>query len=128
MYQKTIVVGHLGRDPEMRYLPSGTPVTNFSVATTRKWTDAEGQPQEKTTWFRVAVWGKQAEIANQYLTKGQLVLVEGDVEASAWTDREGQARASLELRAWNFRMLGRKGERVEAPEEAPPEAEEDIPF
>ena len=128
MYQKTIVVGYLGRDPEMRYLPSGTPVTSFSVATTRKWTDAEGQPQEKTTWFRVSVWGKQAETTNQYLTKGQLVLVEGDIDASAWTDREGQARASLELRAWRVRFLGRKGERVEAPEEAPPEAEEEIPF
>jgi single-strand DNA-binding protein len=128
MYQKTIVVGYLGRDPEMRYLPSGTPVTSFSVATTRKWTDAEGQPQEKTTWFRVSVWGKQAETTNQYLTKGQLVLVEGDIDASAWTDREGQARASLELRAWRVRFLGRKGERVEAPEESPPEAEEEIPF
>ena len=67
MYQNTIVVGHLGRDPEMRYLPSGTPVTSFSIATTRKWNNAEGQPQEKTTWFRVSVFGKQAESCNQYL-------------------------------------------------------------
>ena len=128
MYQNIVLVGHLGRDPEMRYTPSGTPVTNFSVATTRKWTDAEGQQQEKTTWFRVNAWGRLAETCNQYLTKGQLVLVEGEVDASAWTDRDGEARASLELRAWKVRFLGRKGERTEVSEEVPPEAEEEIPF
>jgi single-strand DNA-binding protein len=129
MYQKTTVVGHLGRDPEMRYLPSGTPVTSFSVATTRRWTNAEGQPQEKTTWFRVSVFGKQAEACNQYLTKGRLVLVEGEIDASAWSDKtSGEPRASLELRARTVRFLGGRGERVEAPEEAPPEAEEEIPF
>jgi single-strand DNA-binding protein len=128
MYQRTVVVGHLGRDPEMRYLPSGTPVTNFSIATSRRWTDAEGQQQEKTTWFRVAVFGKQAESCNQYLSKGRLVLVEGEVEANAWTDRNGECRASLELRAFRVRFLGGRGERVESPVEAPPEGEEEIPF
>jgi single-strand DNA-binding protein len=128
MYQRTIVVGHLGRDPEMRYLPSGTPVTNFSVATSRKWTDAEGQQQEKTTWFRVAVFGKQAESCNQYLAKGRLVLVEGTVDASAWTDRSGECRASLELRAFRVQFLGGRGERAESPDEVPPEDEEEIPF
>jgi single-strand DNA-binding protein len=129
MYQKTVVVGHLGRDPEMRYLPSGTPVTSFSVATTRKWNNAEGQPQEKTTWFRVSVFGKQAEACNQYLTKGRLVLVEGEIDASAWTSKTtGEARASLELRARTVRFLGGRGERVEEPSEAPPADEEEIPF
>ncbi len=129
MYQNTVVVGYLGRDPEMRYTPSGTPVTNFSVATTRKWTNAEGQPQEKTTWFRVSVFGKQAEACNQYLTKGRLVLVAGDVDASAWSDKtSGEPRASLQLRARTVRFLGGRGERVEAPEEAAPAAEEEIPF
>ena len=128
MYQSIVLVGYLGRDPEMRYTPSGTPVTSFNVATTRKWTDAEGQQQEKTTWFRVTAWRRLAETCNQYLTKGRLVLVEGEIDASAWTDRNGEARASLELRASRVRFLGGKGERAEVSEEAPPEAEEEIPF
>lgn len=129
MYQNTVVVGHLGRDPEMRYLPSGTPVTSFSIATTRKWSDAEGQPQEKTTWFRVSVFGKQAEVCNQYLAKGRLVLVAGEIDASAWSDKTtGEARASLELRARTVRFLGGRGERVEGPEAPAAEDEEEIPF
>ena len=139
MYQKTIVVGHLGRDPEMRYTPSGVPVTSFSMATTRKWTNANGEQQEKTTWFRVICWRKQAELAAQYLTKGRLVLVEGDIEASAWTDREGTARASLELTATTFRFLGGRGEAADSAGSAPaggsgganegfPVHEDDIPF
>jgi single-strand DNA-binding protein len=135
MYQTTVVVGHLGRDPEMRYTPDGTPVTSFSIATTRRWTGADGQQQEKTTWFRVTAWRKLAETCNQFLTKGQLVLVEGDVDASAWSDKtSGEARATLELRARVVRFLGRKGEKTEGPEAAPgapaatPEAEEELPF
>jgi len=133
MYQSTTVIGRLGRDPEMRYTQDGTPVTSFSIATSRKWTNAEGQQQEKTTWFRVSAWRKLAETCNQFLTKGQLVLVEGDVDASAWSDKStGEARATLELRARTVRFLSPKGERAEAPAEgapaAPPEAEEDLPF
>jgi len=129
MYQSTVVVGHLGRDPEMRYTPDGTPVTSFSIATTRKWTNAEGQPQEKTTWFRVTAWRKLAETCNQYLTKGRLVLVEGTVDASAWTSKTtGEPRATLELRARTVRFLGGRGEKAEVPEEAAPAAEEEIPF
>ncbi len=128
MYQSTVVVGHLGRDPEMRYTPDGTPVTTFSVATTRRWTNAEGESQERTTWFRVTTWRKLAETCNQYLTKGRLVLVEGDVDASAWSDKtSGEARASLELRARTVRFLGGRDERVETAEEAAP-GEEEIPF
>ncbi|MCA9962146.1 MAG: single-stranded DNA-binding protein, partial [Anaerolineales bacterium] len=78
MYQKIILVGNLGRDPEMRYMPDGTAVTSFSMATNRRWTDrASGQPVDETTWFRVSVWGRQAETANQYLSRGRKVLVEG---------------------------------------------------
>ena len=110
MYQKTIVVGHLGRDPEMRNTQSGVPVTSFSIATTRKWSSASGEQQEKTTWFRVTCWRKLAELTAQYLKKGRLVLVEGDIEASAFTDREGNARASLELTATNIKFLGGRGE------------------
>jgi single-strand DNA-binding protein len=118
----------------MRYLPAGTPVTSFNIATTRKWTNQEGQPQEKTTWFRVSVFGKQAEACNQYLAKGRLVLVEGEIDVSTWSDKStNEPRASLELRARTVRFLGGKGERPEVPAEpgtaaAPPEAEEEIPF
>ncbi len=132
MYQKTVVVGHLGRDPEMRYTPTGVPVTSFSVATTRRWTNANGEQQEKTTWFRVTCWRKLAELTAQYLQKGRLVLVEGEIDASAWTDRDGTPRASLELTATNVRFLGGRGEAGEgvpaAPAEEIPITEEDIPF
>ncbi len=106
MFQKTIIVGNLGRDPEMRYTPSGVPVTTFSVAVNRRWTDQQGQPQEKTTWFRVTAWRKLGELCNQYLSKGRLVLVEGDIDASAWLAQDGQPRAALELTARNVRFLG----------------------
>ena len=121
MYQKTVVVGHLGGDPEMRHLPSGAPVANFSIATTRKWKSDDG-PQEKTTWFRVSVFGKQAESCNQYLAKGRLVLVEGEIDVSAYTSKGGEAKASLELRARMVKFLGSK----EA--DKPHVDEEEIPF
>ena len=135
MYQNTVVVGHLGRDPEMRYTPDGTPVTTFSIATTRKWTRADNQPQEKTTWFRVTAWRKLAETCNQFLAKGRLVLVEGDIDINVWTDKtSNEARGGLELRARTVRFLGGKGERTEAAGEAgaaaapAAEAEEELPF
>lgn len=106
MYQKTIVIGHLGKDPEMRYTPTGVPVTSFSIATSRKWTNQNGEASEKTTWFRVTCWRKTAELAAQYLKKGRLVLVEGDIDAQAFTDREGNPRATLELTATNVRFMG----------------------
>lgn len=106
MYASTTIVGNLGRDAEMRYTPSGTAVSNFRVAVNERWTDREGQPQEKTTWFRVAVWGRQAEAINQYLVKGKQVLVEGTIDASAYTAQDGTPRAGLELRARNVRLLG----------------------
>ena len=106
MYSKTVIVGHLGRDPEMRFTSGGQSVTSFSVATDRRWTDQSGQTQERTTWFRVTAWGNLGELCNQYLSKGRIVLVEGDVEASAWKSQEGEARASLELTARNVRFIG----------------------
>ena len=131
MYQRLIIVGRLGRDPEMRYTPQGTPVTSMNVATDRSWTDASGQRQDRTTWFRVSVWGKQAEMCNQYLAKGRLVLVEGEIEASGWVDKEGKPRASLELRARNVRFLGGRGEQGEGAGErgqSPAGEEGDLPF
>ena len=111
MFQQIIVVGNLGRDPEMRYTASGVPVTSFSLATSRRWTGQDGQPQEKTVWFRVTAWRRDAELASQYLTKGQRVLVVGEMEeASTWTDKDGNARASLEVTARNIRFMGSRGD------------------
>ena len=135
MFSKTIIVGHLGRDPELRYTSGGQPVCSFSVATSRSWTDQSGQPQEKTTWFRVTAWGKLGELCNQYLTKGRLVLVEGEVDASAWSAQTGEPRASLELTARNVRFLGGKdgggaptSGRMGGDMGAPHIDEEEIPF
>ena len=140
MYQKIIIVGNLGRDPEMRYTPSGQPVTNLSVATSYRWTDQEGQQQERTTWFRVSVWGKQAETCNQYLSKGRQVLVEGSLQPDPatggpriWTRQDGTAGASFEVRAFTVRFLGGRAEGVEVGVEVGPEEEEaieegEIPF
>ena len=113
MYQKTIVAGHLGRDPEMRFTPSGQPVTTFTVAANRRWTDPQGQTQERTTWFRVTAWGKLGELCNQYLVKGRSVLVEGEVDTSAYTGQDGQPHSTLELTARTVRFLGGAGENAE---------------
>jgi single-strand DNA-binding protein len=127
MYQSTTVIGHLGRDPEMRYTSSGMAVCSFSVATTRKWTGKDGAQQEKTTWFRVSAWGKLGEVCNQYLAKGRLVMVEGEVDASAYTPKDGgDPKATLELRANTVKFLGGKG--GEAQQEAAPADETDVPF
>ena len=100
MYDKTIIVGRLGRDPEMRYTGDGTPVTNLNVAV-----DRMSKGEKVTQWFRVSVWRKQAEACNQYLTKGRMVLCEGQVGVNAYTGNDGQARASLELTAYTVKFL-----------------------
>jgi single-strand DNA-binding protein len=113
MYQKIIVVGNLGGDPEMRYMPDGTAVTNFRVATSRKWTDSRsGETRDETTWFRVSVWRKQAETANQYLSKGSKVLVEGRIKPDPqtggprlFTRHDGTAGASFEITADTIKFL-----------------------
>ena len=130
MYQSTTIVGNVGRDAEMRYTPGGVPVTSFSVAVNRRWNDASGQPQEKTTWFRVTCWRKLAEIAAQYVKKGKLVLVEGEIEASAYTNREGAALGALELTANTVKFLS-ASPHVEAGDPAlsePALPDDDIPF
>ena len=131
MFQQCMIVGNLGRDPEMRYTPDGKPVTTFSVAVSRRYTGADGSPVEKTWWFKVTCWQKLAETTNQYLKKGRQVMVVGEIDASAWTDPEGKPRASLELTARDVRFLG--GSRDEAGGDAGstppmPQSEEDIPF
>jgi single-strand DNA-binding protein len=113
MYQKLIIAGNLGKDPEMRYAPNGEAATNLSVATSRKYTDKSGQKVEETTWFRVSVWGKMAEACNQYLNKGSKVLVEGRLNADkatggpkVWTRQDGTPGASFEVYAETVRFLG----------------------
>lgn len=115
MFQKTAIIGNLGSDPEMRYMPDGTAVTNFSVATNRKWKDQEGQLVEEVTWFRVSVWGKQAEAANQYLEKGRQVYVEGRLKPDPntggpklWTRQDGTVGATFELQSFLVQFLGTK--------------------
>lgn len=110
MYQQITLIGNLGNDPEMRYTPSGVAVASFSLAVNRSWTGQDGQRQDKTTWFRVSVWNKQAETVSQYLSKGRQVLVIGEMEeARAYTDRDGNTRASLEVKAQSVRFLGQRG-------------------
>ena len=139
MYQKVTIVGNLGRDPEMRYTPDGTPVTNFSVATNRRWNRPDGTQGEETVWFRVTAWRRLAEVCNQYLQKGRMVLIEGRLQADPatggpriWTGNDGAPRASFELTADAVKFIGGRGEQPPsegpgAPMEPPP-AEEEIPF
>ena len=116
MYHKIILVGNLGRDPEMRYTPSGQQVTNFSMATSEKWTGQDGQIHDRTIWWKVTSWGKQAEIVNQYLKKGSKVLVEGRMNPDdkgnprTWTAQDGTVRASFEVTAQTIKFLTPKGE------------------
>lgn len=108
-FMQVVIVGNVGRDPEMRYTQSGIAVCSFSVAVTRRFGSGD-QRQEKTTWVRVSVWNKQAETANQYVRKGGQILVSGTMEASAYLDKSGQPQASLEMRADNFQLLGSRGD------------------
>jgi single-strand DNA-binding protein len=103
---KLTLVGYLGQDPESRSLPSGVQVTNCSLATTERWKDKSGERQERTTWFRLAFFGPLADIASQYLRKGSLIYVEGQVSARPWTNKQGEAQASLEVNVREMKMLG----------------------
>jgi single-strand DNA-binding protein len=107
---KAILVGRLGRDPETRYTSGGQAVANFSLATDESYKDRNGERQKRTEWHKIVVWGKQAEIAQQYLKKGSLIFIEGRIQSREWQDKEGQKRTSFEIVASNFRMLGGRGE------------------
>ncbi len=107
---KVILVGRLGRDPETRYTGSGQAVANFSLATDETYKDRNGERQKRTEWHKIVVWGKQAEIAQQYLKKGSLIFIEGRIQSREWQDKEGQKRTSFEIVANNFRMLGGRAE------------------
>lgn len=111
MFQQITLVGNLGRDPEMRYTPSGVPVASFSVATSKRYQGQDGQWQEKTIWFRVTAWRKNAENVSQYLTKGSKVLIIGEIEEPRiYADREGNNQVSLDVTAQTIRFLSGRGE------------------
>ena len=118
---KVILVGNLGQDPDVKYLPSGDPVCNFSVATTDSWRDKEGNKQESTEWHKVSFFGKVAEICGQYLKKGSAVYVEGSIRTRKWQDKEGNDRYTTEIKGDRMQMLGgKKPESGDAPSgEAP---------
>lgn len=140
MYSKTTIIGNLGRDPEIKFLPSGDAVTTFSVATSEKWTGKDGQKQERTTWYRVSAFAKMAETCNEYLRKGAKVFVEGTLQADAqtggprvWTDKDGNTRSAFELRASAVKFLSSKSEGDGGSEDrrgatVMPTDENDIPF
>jgi single-strand DNA-binding protein len=129
---KVILIGHLGADPEMRYTASGTAVAKFRIATTERFTDREGNRQERTEWHRIVAWRKLAEICGQYLSKGKQVYIEGKIRNDSW-EKDGVKQYSYEIVADNMVMLGGGGGRSQEPEPAfgPPEGavpEDDIPF
>jgi single-strand DNA-binding protein len=127
-YQYTIIIGNVGRDPELRYTQSGVAVCDFSVAVSRRWTDKNtSEPREETTWFRVNAWRSLAETANQYVHKGMQIMVAGRVSASAYIGQDGEPRASLDLTAVDIQFLGRRGETAEDYQEYPSDSE-DLPF
>lgn len=141
MYHTIIIAGNLGRDPEMRYTPSGQAVTSFPVATNRQYTASNGETVKETIWFRVSVWGKMAEVTSQYLKKGSKVLVEGRLNADPATGGprlwgEGEKKASFEVTAQTVRFLSNKGEdgtKAGTPAQAQPAEyygvpDDDIPF
>ena len=141
MVNKAIIVGNLGRDPEVRFTPSGRAVAKFTVATSERWTDQQGQRQERTEWHNIIVWGKQAETCGQYLSKGRQVYVEGRISNRSYDDKDGNKRYITEIIARDVRFLGGGGGAGRAQESgftapagedaappAPPASDDDIPF
>lgn len=103
---KVIILGRLGQDPELKYTPGGAAVCNFSLATTEAWTDKQGQKQEKTEWHRIVVWGKLAELCNQYLAKGRQAFIEGRLQTRSWDDKDGSKRYTTEIMASTVQFIG----------------------
>ena len=135
---KVMIIGNLGREPEMRYTPSGRPVTTFTVATSRSWNTADGERHTDTEWLNVVTWGNLAEICKQYLTKGQQVYIEGRLQTRRWEDKEGVKHVTVEIVATEMMMLGERreanhgpaGEELVASEEPEGQAgsEDEFPF
>ena len=146
---KAILVGNLGRDPELRHTPNGQAVVNFTLATSENWTDKNGERQERTEWHRIVVWGKTAEMCNQYLSKGRTVYIEGRIQTREWEDKDGNKRYTTEVNAQTVQFIGPRTDgggggggnysgggggggnapRNDGPADAgPPGGDEDIPF
>jgi len=129
MLNKVTLIGNLGADPEVRFTQDGTCVANLRIATTERFKDRNGERQERTEWHRVVLWGKLGEIAQQYLSKGRQVYIEGKIETRKWTDNEGNDRYSTEIRANEMKMLGgRGGDSMDAPAGTQPKAAGNDPF
>jgi len=125
---KVMLIGRLGRDPEMRYTPSGRPVTTFSLATSRTWNTSEGERRTETEWFNIVAWGSLAEICKQFLNKGQQVYVEGRLQTRHWEDGEGVKHSVTEIVANEMIMLGDRREMNNAGAEFSTEEEDEYPF
>jgi single-strand DNA-binding protein len=126
---KVMIIGNLGRDPEMRYTPSGRPVTTFSVATSRSWNTADGDKRVETEWFNVVAWSSLAEICKQHLTKGQQVYIEGRLQTRHWDDAEGNKHTSVEIVANEMIILGERRDSSEtASSEADTVEEDEYPY
>ena len=138
---KAILIGNLGKDPELRYTPSGKAVTTFSLATTERWTGQDGQKSESTTWHNIVAWGRQAEVIKEYLSKGRQVYIEGRIVNRSYDDKEGNKRYISEVVVQNFQFVGNKGDQggqdrdfsQQAPDaSAPPppdtSGDDDLPF
>lgn len=121
---KVMLIGNLGRDPEIRYTPDGSPVANFSLATTDYWTDKGGTRQERTEWHNIVAWSRLADLSKRFLTKGRQVYVEGRLRTREWTDRDGNKRRTTEIIASQMVLLGSRGEAAaeQAPAAAPQQA------
>ena len=125
---KVMLIGRLGQDPEMRYTPTGRPLTKFQIAANRSWTTADGEKKKETEWFNIVAWGKLAEICNQYLKKGQLVYVEGRLHSRRWQDEHGENQSSMEIITQEMIMLdGRPNVENSSTVEDQP-GEDDYPF
>ena len=139
---KVILVGNLGRDPEIRYTKDGAAVANLNIATSESWSDANGQRQERTEWHRIVAWGRLAEISKEYLGKGRQVYIEGRLQTRSWDDKDGNKRYTTEVKADQIIMLGGRGNDTSSPGETSSESggaktlspepfearDEDVPF
>ena len=139
---KAILIGNLGRDPELRYTQSGSAVANFTLATSENWNNKKGEREERTEWHRIVAWGRTAELCAQYLAKGRTVYIEGRIQTREWEDKEGQKRRTTEIVANTVQFLGGRGQGAggggggggrdlpppSSPSEPPPGGDDDIPF
>ena len=127
---KVILVGNLGQDPEGRFTPQGTAVTNLSVATNESWKNQNGELQDRTEWHRVVMYGKMAETANEYMHKGQMVYIEGRLQTNEWEDQNQIKRRTTEIKCDNFTMLGRRGDTSTQAKNQPEkiDQDDDLPF